>query len=76
MYGSPINKTDELELRRILFGLTENVAKENNFTKICLEVHTNLRLYEAYNLKRLGYNITNQIAKDNSFWIVTEKYLS
>ncbi len=75
MYGNPINPTDEIELKRILFGLAESIARENNYDKICLDIHSNLKHYKSDGLDELGFEITNKVASDNPYWIVTEKNL-
>jgi hypothetical protein len=75
MYSEPINRSDELEIKRILFGLAENIAKENNYDKICLDVHSNLKYYKSDGLDELGFKITDKVADGNPYWIVTEKNL-
>jgi hypothetical protein len=75
MYGNPIDSLNELEIKRIMFGLAENIAIENNYDIISLDVHSNLKFYKAYGLEKLGFKITKKRAEDNLFWIVTEKNL-
>lgn len=74
MYGTSINKNDEKNVKKILFGLAENIAIINNCNKICLDIDSNLKYYKYDNLKELGFQLTKEKSKNG--WIVTEKIIN
>lgn len=76
-HENTINKFNEKELKRILFGFAENIARDNNFNKICLDVNSNLINYKRNNLEELNFLLTEKKSTRNSFFpvIVTEKNL-
>jgi hypothetical protein len=75
MYGVPIDDDEENLIKKILFGVAENIAITNDCKKIRLDTHRSLKFYNHDGLKELGFNLTAQRANDNPFWIITEKLL-
>jgi hypothetical protein len=73
IYGLPLDENDQTELKKIIFEFADNIAKNEGFNKIELDVHSNLNYYKNDNLQSYGFYITEKIAKDNLFWITTEK---
>ena len=64
------NTTNKQEIKRIIFELAENIAKDNNYLKIYLEIDQNK--YNSDNLKDLGF-----IFNENNYsvfdYLITEK---
>ena len=74
--NTTINKNDKKNIKKILFGLAENIAIINNCNKICLDIDSNLKYYKYDNLEELGFQLTNEKSKKKVGWIVTEKIIN
>ena len=51
MYGEPIDDNEEHFVKKILFGVTENIAITNDCKKIQLDTHQSLKFYNNDGLK-------------------------
>jgi len=69
---NPILNTDEIEdIIESLINFVKIVATKENKTKIILDVHENLQLYNKYYYYE-GFEKTGRKSIDNPFWIETE----
>ena len=69
---------DEYEVEEIIESLihfVKIIATKENKTKILLDVHENLQLYDNYYFYE-GFEKTNHRCVDNPYWIETELNLS
>lgn len=73
IYGNPISEEEEIEIKRIIFGIAEDLAKMYNYNKIQFDTHQNLKFWYDNKINELGYNITNIKSKNNPYWIETIK---
>lgn len=58
-----LNKSDENQVKKILFEFVENIAKDNNYNNIYLDIHPELTYYTDNNLEELGYILTEENLK-------------
>ena len=54
-----------------MIDFIKNKAVEENKTKIIIDVHSNLRLYNKYYINE-GFKVTNRKCPDNKYWLETE----
>lgn len=73
IYGEPIDNDEEHLVRKILFGIVENIAISNGCKKIRYDTDPDLILYNKLEFNKLGFNLTIKIAEYPKNWIVTEK---
>jgi hypothetical protein len=59
------------ELRRAMLDFVKCLAKEDNKSKIVVDVHHNLRIFNKY-YHTEGFNVTDRTCSDNPYWIETE----
>ena len=77
-YAKLMNCTDNLSaqmtrlVRKSFIKFTENIAKENNITKIVIDVHENLKRFDKEFLPE-GFINTKRKCADNSYWVEAEK---
>lgn len=76
IYGVPIDEYEEYMVKKIMFGIVQNIAEENNCKKIQLNTHQNLKIYNIDRLNEFGFNLTKKRAIDNKYWIITEKKIN
>ena len=67
-----LSDDETTDVRQSFIKYTENIAKENNISKIVKDVHGNLRLYNKEFLPE-GFINTNRRCSDNPFWVESEK---
>ena len=66
-----LNSEESSKLTKSLVDFIKNKAVEENKTKIIIDVHSNLRLYDKY-YKNNGFKVTNRKCSDNKYWVETE----
>lgn len=76
VYGNPINKNEKNDVLNLLFGLSENIGKDNNFDKIETEVHCNLNLFKNNGLDVFGFIVSEKRSKFNHCNVIIEKKLN
>jgi hypothetical protein len=59
------------ELIHAMLHFMKNVAKEEKKSKIVVDVHHNLRIFNKY-YQEEGFNVTDRKCSDNPYWIETE----
>ena len=75
IFGPALNINDKKKIQDIIFNFATNLAINNNFDKIELIVHKNLKYYENDDLESYGFIITNKTLFNNNDWLITEKYI-
>lgn len=60
MYGEPISENEEKFIKKILFGIADDIAITNDCKKIRLDTHQTLKSYNNNGLKEFGFNSTAQ----------------
>ena len=76
IFDEPLNKSDEDQVKKILFELVENIAKDNNCNNIYLDIHPELIYYKDNNLEELGFILTEEKSKNKLNWHVAKKILN
>ena len=66
-----LNSEESSKLTKSLVDFIKNKAVEENKTKIIIDVHSNLLLYDKY-YKNNGFKVTNRKCSDNKYWVETE----
>jgi len=74
VYKNSLDSVTAQELNENLLKFVENVAKTNSISKIIIDVHSNLRIYNKY-YKNNGFQLTDRKCADNPYWIETEKII-
>ena len=70
-----LEEQDALKLNQGLLKYVENIALANNISKIIVDVHGNLRIYDKFYLDE-GFKITDRYCLDNPYWIEVEKSIA
>lgn len=74
-YGKEkLSRSESKELVQSMVQYVKNIANKENKSKILLDVHYNLRIYNR-DFKDIGFELTNRKCKDNPYWIETELIL-
>ena len=71
LYNQILDTNEIDDILESLIKFVKNVATKENKTKIILDVHENLQLYNKYYYYE-GFEITGRKSVDNPFWIETE----
>lgn len=71
LYDNPFDEDDAEDIIKYLIYFVKMVGKKENKSKIILDVHENLRIYEKY-YHYLGFKITGLKCVNNPYWIEAE----
>lgn len=66
-----LDEDEVFELKKSLIVFVKNLAKEQQKSKIIVDVHHNLRTYNSL-YSHAGFQVTNRKSQDNQFWIESE----
>lgn len=66
-----MNINENYELNENLIQFIKQLAKENEKTKVVVDVHYNLKNFNKY-YKSQGFKITNRKSVDNPYWLEAE----
>lgn len=66
-----LSKQDSENMNHSMIEYIKNVAKENQKSTIIVDVHRNLRIFDAY-YKKEGFMVTSRTCVDNPYWLEAE----
>jgi len=71
----PISQTESEEMIRALVDYIRETAKKEYKTKVIIDVHSNLRIYNK-SYKNEGFQLTGRKCEDNPYWEEVELIVS
>ena len=67
-----LNPKESKQISKSALTYIENICTKNNKTKIIVDVHNNLKIFDEY-YRNEGFKITNRRSIGNKFWLEAEK---